>query len=135
MAGSISSLGFDQLYFPSVYQFSGCYPSQTWGSIQTLSILRWHFLFLSFFFKVKEFVTEELDKFAGSDNQETLFTPAERVYLLEICLESVQYDKVSCVGRFCLYPSALVADAIIIPIVEGMFYATIQFSLVGKMLR
>lgn len=43
--------------------------------------------------KVKEFVTEELDKFAGSDNQETLFTPAERVYLLEICLESVQYDK------------------------------------------
>ncbi|XP_073249226.1 anoctamin-10-like [Porites lutea] len=43
--------------------------------------------------KVKEFVTEELDKFAGSDNQETFFTPAERVYLLEICLESVQYDK------------------------------------------
>ena len=90
---------------------------------------------MSFFFKVKEFVTEELEKFAGSDNQETLFTPAERVYLLEICLESVQYDKVSCVGRFCLYSSDLVADAIIIPIVECMFYATIQFYLVGKMLR
>ena len=87
-------------------------------------------LILVFFFKVKEVVTGELDKFAGSDNQETFFTPAERVYLLEICLESVQYDKVSSVGRFCLYPSALVADAIIIPIVEcSVFYATIQFSL------
>ena len=54
------------------------------------------FLQLSqFFSQICQFVFERLSEYVGNENQETFFTPAERAYLLEICLESVQYNRVS----------------------------------------
>nr|XP_058973340.1 anoctamin-10-like [Pocillopora verrucosa] len=43
--------------------------------------------------KICLFVFERLSEYVGNENQETFFTPAERAYLLEICLESVQYNR------------------------------------------
>lgn len=48
-----------------------------------------------FFFQVREFAVGRLDEYVGSEDEATFFTSAERAHLLEICLESVQYNKVS----------------------------------------
>ena len=45
--------------------------------------------------QICQFVFERLSEYVGNENQEMFFTPAERAYLLEICLESVQYNRVS----------------------------------------
>lgn len=43
--------------------------------------------------KIQEFAVKNIVDFAGSEDQEGFFTSAERAHLLEICLESVQYDQ------------------------------------------
>ena len=50
---------------------------------------------LPIFPQIRQFIFERLGEYVGNENQETFFTPAERAYLLEICLESVQYNRVS----------------------------------------
>lgn len=47
------------------------------------------------FSQIREFVIGRLDEYVGSEDEATFFTSAERAHLLEICLESVQYNKVS----------------------------------------